>query len=299
MATIAESFILFFANRFLRSVNLKSHPLYPLYQDYFPLLKDCYKDTFFWHGTGRFHYKLLGNSKYEGVDFSKTYDVLQSIIDEGGISPKLDPILKVNGKYLYTISLTKYRMYGRAYAEFNQYKQCNFEYVYGSVAFWYYFLAPIQLLHGNLFQNLWLMYKASFKNKKFINDSQAWMFTFRQNNDDFKWTALNFYKVRSDIPYNYGILFGIKKSGVHPVTFNKIVERFETRADNIIQLKDITHIEVTLSKVKEIEKLLKQNNINIPVIPIEIGELYCSQFSLAYLSGINNLVKPRSTLKSS
>lgn len=277
IVTIAESIIL--------RPKLENHPLYEDYQRYLPVIKSSIDQAAFWHGTGRYHYQLLGMSKYEGVDFVQTYDVLQAIINAGGISPCYDPVVGVNGEFLNSVSLTPYRMYGRAYAEFNQYKEHDFEYVFGGVRFWFYFLASLQMIEGDFLHNIRSVLKST-KNKQFVEKTQPWTDTLRKRDPNTKWTALNFYKVRSDIPENYGMLFGIKEYAVEKVSFNKTIERFETRARNKITLEDITHIEVTNSKVKEVTQKLQENNYNIPVIPIELGELYCSQFKLKTLSGV-------------
>jgi hypothetical protein len=266
------------------SPDLVSHPLYPKYKNYIPVLKKCYKDAYYWHGTGRFHYEIKGNSKYDGVDFTKTYDVLESIIKSGGISPKLDPVIHVNKVYIPSVSLTKYRMYARAYAGFNQYEKSEFEYVYGTTSFWYHFYLPLQLFYGSILENIKAA-KKTISDKKFTKQAQPWIHTFKHSTT-YQWNALNFYKLRSDIPENYGLLIGIKKEGAHVFHFNRTVERFESRADKLIKLSDITHLEVTLAKVKAVEEKLKQYKIKIPVIPLEIGELYSSTFSLEYLSGV-------------
>jgi hypothetical protein len=64
------------------------------------------------------------------------------------------------------------------------------------------------------------------------------------------------------------------------------MERLEVRTDKLISFKDITHFEVPLSNVKETEDILKLNNVSVPVIPLEFGEVYCSSFPFKELVGI-------------
>ncbi len=176
-------------------------------------------------------------------------------------------------------------MYARAYAEFNQYYKNDFAYVFGSINFWFKYLVSLQMIEGNIKHNIHSVLKST-KDTDFVQKTQPWTDTLRKRDPKEVWTAINFYKVRSDIPKNYGILFGIKKNSVEKISFNKTIERFETRAINKISLSDITHLEVTKSKVSEVQNKISLNNLHIPVIPIEVGELYCSQIPLKKLSGI-------------
>src|SRR5258708_18751676 len=177
MKSIIEIITLATGKMILKPINITRHQLFPKYQNYLPVINSCYEEAYYWHGTGRYHYKLKGESKYDGIDFSQTYDVLQSIIDYGGITPKFDPVVTVNRKYINSISLTPYRMYGRAYDEFNQPQGEDLQYTFGSVKFWFYFLLPLQLFHRNVFLNLkglWIYYR----NKDFIDNTIPWTHTF-------------------------------------------------------------------------------------------------------------------------
>lgn len=262
--------------------DLSLHPLYSYYQHYLPLLEKLYPQAAYWHGTGRYHYKLKGSSKYEGVDHSQTYDVLESVIGAGGLSPQYDPFLKIDGDYKSSISTTPYRIYARSYAEFNMPHGQKFQYTYGSTRFWFYYLLPLLLLERNILISVKNIINARV-NKSVLKNTKSWFHAFNRNPP---WTLFDFYQAFSDIPHNYGLLFGIKRGAVKPLNVGKFVGRFETRASNLIKIKDITHLEVPLTKVAEIESFLKKKKIRLPVIPLEIGELYCNQYSLAKLSGV-------------
>lgn len=282
-----DKLILFIAQRKLQPIkDLRTHPLYNQYQKYLPLLNRCYSEAHYWHGTGRFHYKLKGKSKYAGVDNSQTFDVLDSIIQCGGLAPKYDPFILVDGKLGESISLSPFRIYARAYAEFNQNENANLEYTYGSTKFWFYFLGILQLLEGNFLTNFKkLRYMQT--NQAFIKKSQPWFYTFIKDSNKFQWKVTNFHKLRSDNSDNYGMLFGIKKEGVHLVHFDPVIERFEARSGKLIMICDLTHLEVPLNKVKQTEEFLEKKKVNLPVIPLEVSELYCNRFSLKVLSGIS------------
>ena len=76
--------------------------LITLYQSHYELIKDLYKDAYYWHGTGRFHYKHKGSSKYDAGFSDELIDVLKSIISNDGLKPHYDFWTK-----LTTVSLTK------------------------------------------------------------------------------------------------------------------------------------------------------------------------------------------------
>lgn len=279
-----QKLIFLIAKQYLKPIhNLASHPLYSEYLNYLPILEKCYQRAHYWHGTGRYHYKPRGKSKYEGVDNSQTYDILESIVDAGGITPKYDPFISVNGGFGETISLTPYRMYARAYALFNMFEETNLQYLYGTSKFWYCLLLPLQILEWGFTSSIKRVFKIQ-KDKNSINKYKVWFDTFRKETN---WSILNFHAVRSDIPHNYGLLFGIKKEGVQVVHFDPAFEHFETRANNLIKLSDLTHIEVPLNKVDTTTELLERKKINLIVIPLEIGEIYCNKFSLEKLSGVD------------
>lgn len=258
-----------------------------LYLKYLALIESCYFKAGFWHGTGRFHYRLEGSSKYQGVDYSHVFDVLGAIVKSQGIIPEYDPIPELDPKHPNTVSLSKFRMYARLYAEMNQPKGEELGYTYGSDRFWFYLGVPLQLIYKNPLQNLFLLI-SYYLNKDEMNDFQNWIHSFKHSSKSFKATPLNFYKLRSDIDGNYGILIGIKKNSVKAVHYNPVLERFETRTDQPILLSDITHLEVTLSKLEETQGFLDKHHLKIPLIPIELGDLYCSQFNLGDLCGVTS-----------
>lgn len=277
---MSESLILLLVQRIapLSPVNNNSL-IYKSYLKSLNITKSLYSKAYYWHGTGRYHYKLLGKSKYEGVNQNQIYDVLESIITSGGLIPAYDPF---NGVYAETASLTPFRMYARCYAEFNSYLKTDFKYTYGSGKFWYVFLLFLQINAWGLKETIRKIITI-YTSPEFKNKSDKW---FRSVTKNDRWSMFNIYNIRSDIPVNYGLLFGIKRSGVNPVSFNKAVERFETRSNRKIELKDITHIEVPFDKIRETADLLKRHKVKLSVMAIEDGEIYCSQKSLKQLVGI-------------
>jgi hypothetical protein len=94
------------------------------------------------------------------------------------------------------------------------------------------------------------------------------------------WRAYDF---RSDIAGNYSILFGIKKSAIDNHSLAPFIKNLEVRVPGPVSFMDMTHVEVPLENVEETRQVLRQNNITLPVIPLEFSEIYCSQFSLQRL----------------
>ena len=255
------------------------------YLKFLPPIEECYQSAFYWHGTGRYHYKYSGDSKYEGTHTNDHLDVLKSIINSNGLVPRYDPWIKADNAFKDSISLTPFRMYARVYAEFHQNEKEPLQYEYGNPKYWFIYLGLLQVLEKKPFRNLTNALRMKYT-KSFVKRSQTWMNTIRADLTHKPLNPSKLYLLRSDIPHNYGILFGIKKGSVNPIDLDPIVGRFETRSDKPITFDDITHIEVPLANLEETITLLKENNINIKVIPIEYGEIYCNKYSFQELSGI-------------
>lgn len=125
-----ENIVLPFSSIFLRKFRIKNSKkntrnLLREFAKIEALLTKLYTQASFWHGTGRYHYFYKGKNKYSRVDKSKTLDVLASIIKSGGIMPKYDPWIMIDGKNTESVSLTKYRMYARCYAEFHRFEKTS------------------------------------------------------------------------------------------------------------------------------------------------------------------------------
>jgi len=283
---LLDKVITFFCERRLRHFcfdpeNFKNKE-FENYEKYLPIIKEHYKDAFYWHGTGRYHYP-----------YGKQTEIIEDKLDliiNNGIIPRMDAFVILDEETKKeTVSLSNYRIYARCYAEVHQYEKDSFLYEYGSLKFWLRFmflLQFIEIMRNKPIKNYFRRLSKIFEND-FSNDVKKWLSTIRNDFGDKKISILNIslrgHKIRSNIPNNYGLLFGIKKEGVSVFHFDKAVEVFETRSDKSILLKDITHIEVPLNKVKETEEFLKQKNISLQVIPLEYGEIYCNDLSFQEL----------------
>src|SRR4030042_2598517 len=214
--------------------DIQSDPLNikTLYKSKLGLIKCLYKDAFYWHGTGRYHYQCGGKSKYHEKTGSGKIDVLESIIKHEGIVPQYDFWTKMR-----SVSLTKNRIYARAYAQFHQHYNKLLQYEYGTTKFWYFVFGVKQVFTNDYLHNIYRILNM-LHSKDFNRKFAQWGKYVRKGTKRNPKSLLSFYKLRSDIRENYGILFGIKKTSVKEKKYNPTIERFEVRSINPIKFKD-------------------------------------------------------------
>ncbi len=247
-------------------------------------LKELYKKVGYWHGTGRYHYKHLGEGRYNTINFEETIDILASIVDRGEISVHSEPWLKkIERIDISTVSHTPYRMYARLYACLHLCEKNKLKYEFGSQKIWMSILKKIQFSSSEFVYFLIFRAIPQLFNIKTYTHIKQFINSIRKPNSK-KWNVLKSYLIKSDIENNYPILIGIDKSV--SIMRNTVLSRLETRTDSAIVLEHITHIEVPLDNVQETEDFLKQRNVRIQVIPMEFGEIYCGGYALQDLVGI-------------
>ncbi|MFZ1019606.1 MAG: hypothetical protein WAN61_01245 [Minisyncoccia bacterium] len=253
------------------------------YQKYLPLINEKYKELFYWHGTGRFHYHHANESRYEEKDQNQYVDIIESILGNG-LTPHFDPFIKVNGQYIKTISLTKYRMHARLYSGVHRYKDNFSLYEFGTTKYWLYLfviLVTIEIIKHPT-KNARDFVKNVF-NKRGRSSLRQWPEAIKKTEGMSDLSLLKAYKWHSDIIGNYPILFGIKKDEIKGLQIGQFLDSLETRTPQTISIENFTHMEVPLDRVREMEKLLQSKNIKLIVIPMEFGEVYSSQFSVQKL----------------
>ncbi len=255
----------------------------------FVTLNKIYQEAYYWHGTGRYQYKTIGNSKYESVSTKQKFDVLENIFKEGGLRPHEDPWIKTNGEYSRSISTTKFRLYARLYSQLHMFKGADIKLSYGDRLFFskffiYYTFAnatPLVIIKFIL---------ASFL-KQFKTKGIIWAKTINSNLKSKGNSMSDFINIvgkeRSNIKGNIGILIGIKKEGVKPVEMNKYIQLLETRSRERVDLKYFSHLEAPIKDVQNIIKLTKKYGVSIPIIPIEFGEIYFSKYNIQKLLDFN------------
>lgn len=263
--------------------NILKTPEFSSYSQYLPLIKSCYEQASYWHGTGRYQYSYLGDSRYGEIDFKNKFDILASVLEDGGLKPHFEPWLKKIEILSPTISMTPFRMYAKLYAGLYLYEHDALIYEFGSTNFWFKIFIRLQAIDKKF---LWFLFtKGILKlfGPSVYQGTRQYIRSIRSDLDKKPVSIFKGHLIHTDITGNYPILIGVKNS-IKILSFNLGLERLETRTNEPISLKDISHLEVPLSKIKETEDLLKKNNISLTIIPLEYGEMYCSNFMLKDLT---------------
>jgi len=244
-------------------------------------IEEVYSKVTHWHGTGRYHYQVDGNSKYDGsIKEDSLEDVLSEILDKGCIVPSLDPLIQSDNRYKESISTTKWRIYGRIYLELHSTDETAPKITFGSRLDFLKFFLLFSIFSVPIW-GLPIAYFKTHRDPKLKERCPIWASTI---NNTFKSKGnaasdlINICgKGRSNIRGNYGLLFGISDKGLIKADINPMVALFETRFPKSIGLENITHIEVINSKVEEVRNILKVKGIDIPVLPLEACEIYTSK----------------------
>lgn len=255
------------------------------YESYLPELQRCYAEAGFWHGTGRYHHLHENDSRFENAREGRVLNIFESIISKGGLNNHAD--LWYNDEQLgKTVSVAPSRMHARMYAHIHLFEGVWLKYVFGGTRFWMgiFFALAVQELCTKLNKKNRAFLRQALFNKRSLRSFRIWANAIR-NCDEFKilplWRA---YELRSDIPGNHAILFGIKQSAIQGEGVLPLIKNFEVRVGRPIPLTDMTHIEVPMENVEDTKKLLETKGVRLPVIPLEFGELYCSQFPFQRLA---------------
>ncbi len=261
-----------------------------------PIIEKCYTNVTNWHGTGRYHYSTIGNSKYEEVNTNKVVDVLRQILENHGLKPHEDPWVQIDKQYSSSISTTPWRMYARTYVELHMPEGENLSTVYGKrediIKFFFYYT----LLSTPLKAFIKSMSK-SFDKKELANKGPVWAKTinskFQSKGNAYSDFLYILGKGNSDIKNNYGILIGLRVKHLKTARINPIIKMFETRFTEKMRLKDISHFEVPWNKVEKTKLLLNKYKVDIPVLPIEVCEFYNSKNPIRFSS--NKITLPSFT----
>ena len=228
--------------------------------------------TSLWHGSGRFQYSN-----------GEVVDVLNGILTSGAIRPIEDAYaIFSGGRLMSSISLTRLRaiarcyadMHGKGYREPGRYGDALTltSYHYGL------FYARLYVVH---YRKIRRYYKIWHKHTHDGNGHNTWGKKSNKNAKDV-WDV---FGLGSDIPNNYPIIFGVKNIE-DTAWLSSTFRDYEVRTENGIGLDNLTHIEVPAFRLKETEAMIKDHKLNIPVYPIELGELVASQTPFSELLGL-------------
>jgi hypothetical protein len=255
-----------------------------IYQNYFSEIEKCLTEATYWHGTGRFHYANNG-SRYGQIETDKTTDVLDSIIVKGGLIPHHDPWINSAGA---TVSLGTVRMHSKVFARLHLHEHDTLKYELGDFSFWLQLYAKLLFLWGFTdYKSFYYLSKNLVKRSTF-GDIQTWAGSIRKPYQGKR--VIGIYDLLkanipgSDIAGNYPILIGIKNDLTPLIDTIPLTHTVEVRSLSIVTLDKFSHLEVPLNKLEETQVLLKQSNINLPVLPMEMVDVYLSQRPLSELA---------------
>lgn len=248
------------------------------YQNLLPIIEKIYRETKYWHGTGRLQY-ARSTSRYDTINNFETIDILDSILSDDKLKPHPDISCStiLHRRTFSTVPLSDKRILARIYACLYFYEKENLFYEFGNKKLWYPIIGALDACDLNfVLFNIIHLPKTSI--------TWHWIQAFRKNLKKFD--VINVFKIHelsSDIQKNYPILFGVKENAFHKAHINPILDNYEVRTYDSIFLDGITHIEVPLRNIQETAELMKKYNISVPLIPMEYFELYCSTLPLVEL----------------
>jgi hypothetical protein len=234
-------------------------------------LETVYRDVWRWHGTGRYQHRG-----------GQTVDILGEMITDGGVKPHLDRIDPLGDQEMF--STAKARMYARPYADMHHDQQVPLTYRYGKASKWArYFMAPYPI-EAAAEAKLW----RKEVRRDFAAGATESMKEFQGKFNQTPQTELqqiyDMLDEGSDIQGNYPILIGFAEGAFEDIVKSKALARHESRSGELVPWDKITHLEVPLANVEETRHLLEEaGQIMVPVMPIEMGELYSSKFEFTDL----------------
>ncbi|QCT42393.1 hypothetical protein [Candidatus Nanosynbacter featherlites] len=231
------------------------------------------QDTQFWHGTGRWQHGERG-----------TINVLKSFCDTGGLKPARDVYAVFGGSdqhIIHSISLCRSRMVARSYADMHGlgWKEKN---RYGDALTWtsYYY----SLFYARLFTVSGITMLRRWKTWRSLSHDEHGDNTWGKKVNRQARDVWDIFCLGSDIPGNYPILIGVKELASQ-VELEKPMRYYEVRADRLIAITNISHIEVPYDKQEEVHAVLLAHNIALPVTSIELGECVSAKKSFTELLG--------------
>lgn len=242
-------------------------------------IEKAYQGSAYWHGTGR--YQRVGSS---------VTDTLQAIFAAGAIRPSLDRFDPRSGtRPVMSLSLATTRLYARCYADMhheNPGELNRFMDAQHAVAFFVMrpYMRHILLEARQHPSGLRAGYR-DIQQESLVRQSQmpqVWTHKIGEHpvNPMFA------FRSGSDIPGNYGVIFGIREGvttlDVHPV----FAESREVRSGQPISLDQVTHVEVPREHVLETEGVLSAHGSSLPVFATEDFEAYTSGLPIEQVFGL-------------
>lgn len=262
----------------LPELDISKHPVLPVecsselgleYVYYRPIIEQLVDETALYHGTGsrKINFSDFEKGKYEGTSEDVT-NVIEELLNVGLVPHHdiVNPLFDISENE--TISLTRAQPYARIYAQRHLSGSDELEYEYGDRRLWFN-VAKTKAAVG-FFTSLEGISKIPqlLRINHSLNNSWAKDTDPESNN----WmSALT--DGRSEIEGDYPVIVGIKNVEVINLS-QKGFNETECRATKPIIPDDFCHLQVPRKNLKEVESLLKELEIDLPVLAIEWAELY-------------------------
>jgi hypothetical protein len=247
------------------------------------------RETEWWHGTGTKKYVPVADSKYSAHCKREAEDVLGSLLS--GLRARRDPYLD---GMLYTstaptVSLSRTRMYAKAYALRHFCDGEALQYEFGSRDFWYKCITTrmsIEMLRryigAQMLVRIVVASVRSWLDARYRNERARrlrhrreqltrWSSDIRADGRDV---------LSSDIPGNVPVLIGIRRGAVPTIAAGPPnLALYESRTEVDIPPSAFTHIEVPLANVDTIRSRMVEFGPlgTVPVVAIEFGDLLQSE----------------------
>lgn len=233
--------------------------------------KEAYSKAGYWHGTGRYHYKEDGTRE----------DVLAGIL-QNGLRANVDPADPYG--VTSTASVAPSRMLSRVYASTHYERGKKLDNAYGSFAFW-----------GGVFSGgnvPDILGDKDTRRQMFSPSHIRTLLAWNAKRTQERGTGTFTFGLGSDIKDNYPILIGIKDDVYDVAHTSAYTARSERRIIGGVQTSSFTHLEVPFENIEETKAVLAENGYDeLPVLPLEIGEEYASQFPFSQLASGQKLVQ--------
>ena len=249
-------------------------------------------ETGYWHGLGRFRYPYNAENKWSGVDHSGApVDVLSPLLRKG-LQPQHDFFHGLNNLegQTHTVSVTPNRQYARAYASmYGETANDPLKYTYGPRAFWGIYFLGNSLLEGwkdlDFLRNEFRIKVLSTQDdpeRKHRRDSVEHMLSNAK-----QWGApshkpkppilsnsgLLLATATSDIPNNHPLIVGIRRDAFQAVSMWRPFIAHEVRSATAIPPEQWTCLEAPLKQVEAVRAKVREQGLDIPVVPMEFAEL--------------------------
>jgi len=284
-----ETRIISWGERKLKPYREEAHSvsggLAEVYTQHLSQIEMVYGKVTHWHGTGRYHYRHQEGSRYAGLQEDGTVDVLSAIIAVCGLVPHKDPWIDSG---CATVSLATVRMHARGFACLYLYEgDAPLLYELGSRRFWFRLYASLLFVWLCADIRGQLPFIRSLFRRSFLRDAYAWLGALRKQSEKKKisLSALLCGDIPvSDIEGNYPLLFGVAVASSDLIETIPLTHKVEQRSTKRVTLAECTHIEVPYAYVAETKRILLAKDINIPVIPLECGDLYLASQPLVRLA---------------